>query len=97
LSTSTSLSAACTSGSVRPGVSGNFGGLCDYNCAFNNCVTDACQCDATAATGKTAPALTGQRGCPADGLSKEDNSWYVTLCAFVCARGYCPPAACRYC
>ncbi|KAK4184081.1 hypothetical protein QBC35DRAFT_506676 [Podospora australis] len=96
--TSSAPTSFCTEGAIRSGISGNFIGLCSYNCEFNNCVSDACQCVAYGPAPRTAPAtIAGKRGCPADGVPAADRSMYVPLCDFVCSRGYCPDAACKYC
>lgn len=89
-----SPSGFCVAGTAKEGASGNFIGLCEFNCLYDNCVTSVCECKTRAEIPLTVPESTGLKGCPADG---EDDPAYIDLCAFTCSHGYCPDGACRYC
>ena|SRR3569833_1914217 len=80
----------CVGGTIIPGVSGNYLGLCQFTCSYDYCPPDQCQCTSFAKSPQPTPAITGQKGCP---LPTEDNS-YLGLCSFSCNHGYCPPTAC---
>jgi hypothetical protein len=85
-------SGVCIGGTVAPGMSGNYMGLCSYCCNYGYCPPGPCVCTAYGAPVPTQP-VTGQQGCPAIGL---DDS-YKGLCSFTCNHGYCPEGACRLC
>jgi hypothetical protein len=79
----------CNGGTVLPGLSDNYLGLCSFACNHGYCPPAQCTCTShgtPAATNFGSPA-----GCP---LAGEDNS-YLGLCSFSCANGYCPPTACK--
>jgi hypothetical protein len=79
---------ACNGGTVLPGLSGNYIGLCSFACNHGYCPPAQCSCTSygiPAATNWGYPA-----GCP---LAGEDSS-YSGLCSFCCANGYCPSTAC---
>ncbi|KAH8891826.1 hypothetical protein GQ53DRAFT_137907 [Thozetella sp. PMI_491] len=82
----------CAGGTVAPGMSGNYIGLCDFACSKGYCPPGPCVCTSTGVPQPT-PPVTGQRGCP---LPNEDDS-YLGLCDFACNHGYCPDTACMYC
>lgn len=82
----------CILGTVAPGQSGNYLGLCEYTCHYGYCPPAQCMCKEYGAA-VSPPATNGREGCPADGL---DGS-YKGLCSYTCNHGYCPPAACKYC
>ncbi|GKT64097.1 acetylxylan esterase precursor [Colletotrichum tofieldiae] len=88
----TSTGSFCVSGKVKPGLSDNYTGLCDFACSNGYCPDGVCECSAFGQQ-TTSPGGDGRDGCPADGL---DDS-YKGLCSFSCSHGYCPTGACKYC
>jgi hypothetical protein len=80
---------ACNAGAVAPGLSGNYGGLCEFACSQGYCPPAQCVCTAYGPPPLVAENV-GAVGCPLPG---EDDS-YLGLCKFSCSRGYCPETAC---
>jgi glucan endo-1,3-alpha-glucosidase len=85
----TSSTLVCTAGTVAPGMSGNYIGLCNFCCEYGYCPPGPCVCTGSGTPIPT-PPTTGVTGVP---LSGEDNS-YLGLCSFACSHGYCPNTAC---
>jgi hypothetical protein len=88
-STSGSTSGTCIAGTVAPGMSGNYIGLCNFACNYGYCPPGPCICTGYGNPIPT-PPVTAPAGCPLPG---EDNS-YLGLCSFACSHGYCPATAC---
>lgn len=84
-----SSSLVCTAGTVAPGMSGNYIGLCNFCCEYAYCPPGPCICTASG-TPLPTPPTTGVNGVPVAG---EDSS-YAGLCSFACNHGYCPDTAC---
>ncbi|UKZ50342.1 hypothetical protein TrVGV298_004600 [Trichoderma virens] len=82
----------CVAGTVAPGESGNFAGLCSFSCNYGYCPPGPCVCTATG-TVPQAPPSNGRNGCPLAG----EPAAYSGLCSFSCNHGYCPEGACQYC
>lgn len=84
--------AVCTAGTAADGLPSNFEELCEFTCEYGYCPDGVCTCTATGA-GNTAPAITGESGCPLDG----ENDGYDGLCSYACNHGFCPDDACQAC
>jgi hypothetical protein len=81
-------SETCNGGTVAPGLSGNYLGLCSFACNHGYCPTGVCIC--TSEGTPVTPQFPAPSGCPIAG----ENDSYEGLCSFCCANGYCPPTAC---
>ncbi len=82
---------SCAGGSVAPGMSGNYIGLCQYACGYGYCPRTLRV--HLLRHPQPTPPTNGRNGCP---IAGEDSS-YLGLCSFACNHGYCPPTACQYC
>lgn len=80
----------CVAGTVAPGESGNFIGLCQFTCRYGYCPPGPCVCTEYANKGVSPPPSTGTKGCPLPG----EGAAYLGLCSFSCDHGYCPNTAC---
>ena len=83
------MTGTCNGGTVAPGESLNFSGLCDFACNHGYCPAGPCICTSYG-TPVSSPEVAAP-GCP---LAGEPDS-YLGLCSFDCAHGYCPSTACR--
>ncbi|KAL7817948.1 carbohydrate-binding module family 24 protein [Trichoderma aethiopicum] len=82
----------CNGGTVAPGESGNFTGLCSFACSYGYCPVGPCVCTSFGQA-PAPPSGDGRDGCPIAG----EPSSYSGLCSFTCSHGYCPEGACQYC
>ncbi|KAK0646590.1 glycosyl hydrolase family 71-domain-containing protein [Cercophora newfieldiana] len=76
-------------GCIQGTGTGNFKGLCEFNCRYNYCPISACTCTSLGAP-IPEPQPQSAPGFPAAGLDEN----YSGLCAVACRLGYCPPTAC---